>query len=74
MIERRKRDLSCDSMKSSSSDWGVDETSRNRDLSTGSRGSTRARSDSEDDTNHPNKAARHSRSLLKPPKILITKQ
>ena len=77
VVERRRRDLSCESVKSSCSLWDQDEQSKTRDLSTESRGSVRQRSsDSEEDLPKSKKAQHQSRSrrCLQPPKILLTKQ
>ena len=66
--EVRKRDISCDSVKSDCSAWGDGQSD------TETRGETRGRSD--DDEAEPNsmKKVRQSRNLLKPPKIVLTKQ
>ena len=62
LVERRKRDLSCESVKSTSSNWDVDDTSRARDSSTVSRGCVRNRSESEDDLPDEKKTQHQSRS------------
>ena len=68
VVERKKRDMSYDSVKSGCSGWD-----KERGLSTDSRGEIRQRSDDEDDHVKPKKTQRPSRPLLRPPKILVTK-
>ena len=72
--EKKRRDLSCESVRSGCSGWGPGGSGSDRDLSTDSRGEIRQRSDDEDfkDT-QPKKSLRRSRSLLQPPKIIISK-
>lgn len=73
--ERKKRDLSCDSIRSGCLGWNQETGGSDRDASTDSRGKTRARSDdSDEDLLHPksDKQARKSRSFLKPPKIILS--
>ena len=65
--ERRGRDLSCESVRSGCSGWG------DRDRSTDSRGEVRPRSeDDEPSLTQPKKSYRKSRSLINPPKIVVT--
>ena len=71
VVERRKRDLSCESVKSSCSFWDMDERSRDR---ADSRGSIRNRSESEEDMPKAKKTQHQSRPRLKPPKIILTQQ
>ena len=66
--EQKKRDLSCDSIKSDCSAWGNDGNS-----DTEIRGETRNRSDDETIEPDRKKQVRQSRQLLKPPKIVLTK-
>ena len=69
VAEKKKRDLSCESIKSWCSGWNKEEVGRS--TSTDSRGETRQRSEDEEDPSQPK---RQSRPLLRPPKILITKK
>ena len=66
--EVRKRDISCDSIKSDCSAWGDGQSD------TETRGETRGRSDDDDSERTSKKKARQSRNLLKPPKIVLSKQ
>ena len=66
--EQRKRDLSCESIKSNCSGWGDDPNSDSE-----VRGETRNRSDDDESEPDPKKQLRQSRKLLKPPKIVLTK-
>ena len=68
--ERRKRDISCESVRSDCSGWGRSNDSR--DKSTDSRGEVRPRSEDEEPNNHAKKRA--SRQVLKPPKIILSQQ
>ena len=73
--ERRKRDWSCESVKSGCSGWGSGAAGNERSNSTDSRGRVRERSDDSDEESHQpksDKQPRKSRSLLKPPKIILT--
>ena len=70
VVERKKRNLSCDSVKSWTSDWG---STSDREKSS-ERGSTRPRSEDSDPEHHkPNKTLRKSRAVLLPPKIIVSK-
>ena len=72
--EKKKRDLSCESVRSGCSGWGPGGSSSERDLSTDSRGEIRQRSEDEEfKEDQPSKSLRRSRSLLQPPKIVISK-
>ena len=73
--ERRKRDWSCESVKSGCSGWGSGAVVNERSNSTDSRGRVRERSDdSDEESQQPksDKLPRKSRSVLKPPKIILT--
>ena len=72
--EKKKRDLSVESVRSGCSDWGNDRAGcvNDREKSPASRGSTRARSDDEESAGKPKKSFRPSRSILKPPKIVLS--
>ena len=72
--ERKKRDLSCDSVKSDCSGWGLGGAGSDRDKSPGSRGETRHRSEDEEMESQVKKSMRKSRKILKPPKIVLSKQ
>ena len=70
--EKKKRDISCESVQSGCSGW---DSGGGRGISTESRGKVRNRSDdSDDDREKPksDKQARKSRPYLKPPKIILT--
>ena len=70
--ERKKRDLSCESLKSECSGWEREEGSEEREASTDGRGNIRLREDDEE-SGQPKKTQRTSRLLLRPPKIVISK-
>ena len=73
VIEKKKRDLSCESVRSGCSGWGPGGSSSERDLSA-DRGEIRQRSEDEEfKEDQPSKSLRRSRSLLQPPKIVISK-
>jgi hypothetical protein len=69
VAERRKRDLSCESLKSECSGWGVDDNSRER---CGSRGQVRPRSEDEESVMLAKKLNIQTKSLLQPPKIVLS--
>ena len=70
--EKKKRDLSCESVRSGCSSWGNGGAGSERDRSSDSRGEIRMRSDDENPGPKPKKSQRKTRSLLKPPKIVIS--
>ena len=70
--EKKRRDLSCESVKSGCSGWGQGGEGSDRELSP-SRGATRPRSDDEEDSK-PLKSRRQSRPVLKPPKIVLSQK
>ena len=74
VTERKRRSLSYDSIKSDCSGWGGDENGLERDLSSGSRGSIRKRSEEESNPGGAKKSLKKSKLILKPPKIVITKK
>ena len=69
--ERRKRDLSAESVKSECPGWDMDET-KHREKSTDSRGSVRPRSEDDHSIQVSKKLHHQARPPLKPPKILIS--
>ena len=69
VAERRKRELSCDSLKSECSGWGVDDRSRDR---SGSRGQIRARSDDDLSDLENKKPSSQMKPILQPPKIILS--
>ena len=72
--ERKKRDLSCDSVRSDCSGWDQGGTSDGEKRSDSSnRGATRPRSDDDEKEPDRKKSMRNSRTVLKPPKIVISK-
>ena len=72
--ERKTRDLSCESVKSDCSGWGHGGSASDREKSPDIRGATRPRSDDEDNEPEAKKSQRISRTILRPPKIVISKQ
>ena len=76
--EKKKRDISCESVKSDCSGWDSSTSGGGdgaRDSSANSRGKVRNRSDDSDDVKDKpksDKQPRKSRKLLKPPKIILT--
>ena len=77
VTERKKRSLSCDSIKSGCSGWGVDEVnldSKERDSSTDSRGKVRRRSEDEIHSKAAKKPHHQRKTILQPPKIVISKK
>ena len=72
--ERKKRDLSCESVRSGCSGWDGDEDTRDRSSSVGSRGSVRPRSDDEDELQRAKKSAHQHQPILRPPKIILSSQ
>ena len=72
--EKKKRDLSCDSIRSDCSGWGLGGAGSDRERSPGSRGETRQRSEDEEPESQVKKSMRKSRTILKPPKIVLSKQ
>ena len=71
--ERKNRDLSCDSVKSDCSGWGLGGDNSDREKSPSIRGETRPRSEDEENGSKPNKSIRKSRPVLKAPKIVLFK-
>ena len=71
VTERRKRNLSCESISSDCPGWGLEDPNPARDQS---RGSVRKRSEEENLPHVAKKPHHQSRPLLKPPKILVSKQ
>ena len=61
--ERKRRDLSCESISSDCSGWGQGEAISDRDRSPGNRGEVRLRSDDEDNSTKPSKSSRKSRTV-----------
>ena len=72
--ERKKRDLSCESIKSDCSGWGHSGSLSDREKSPDVRGATRLRSEDDEPVPDAKKSLRNSRSTLRPPKIVISKQ
>ena len=70
VVERKKRDLSCESIESECAGWSQDENFRERSLS---RGTIRARSDDEGQGKENKKQNREYKNLPIPPKIVISK-
>ena len=70
--ERKKRSLSCESIKSGCSGWGGDEANLDRDYSADRR--TRNRSEDESIPQVAKKPHRQGRPILQNPKILISKK
>ena len=72
VAERRKRNLSCDSVRSDCSGWG-DENFRERELSTdSSQGRVRKRSEDDFADLEPKKSNRQTKPILLPPKIILS--
>ena len=69
VAERRKRALSCESLKSECSGWGVDDCSRER---SGSRGQVRPRSEDEHSDLGSKKHTSQTKPILQPPKIVLS--
>ena len=70
VAERKKRNLSCESIKSGCSGWDIDDNFRERSLS---RGKVRPRSEDEVSNNRDSKKPnRESRNVLLPPKIILS--
>ena len=67
--ERKKRNLSCDSVKSGCSGWESDSNHRDRSLS---RGKIRQRSDDETPHNEVKKPNRENKHVTLPPKIVLS--
>ena len=71
--EKKKRDLSCESVRSDCSGWGHGGGTSDRDISPISRGETRPRSEGDDEEiSKPQKSRRQSRAVLRPPKIVLS--
>ena len=68
---RRERDLSCDSVRSGCSGWGLGGASSDREQSS-ERGETRHRSDDDENEPESKKIVKRSKSLLQPPKIVLS--
>ena len=69
VAERRKRALSCESLKSECSGWGVDDCSCER---SGSRGQVRPRSEDEHSDLGSKKNTSQTKPILQPPKIVLS--
>ena len=74
LVERKKRDLSCESIGSDCSGWGHSGSLSDREKSPDVRGETRLRSEDDEPVPDAKKSLRNSRSILRPPKIVISKQ
>ena len=70
VAERRRRDISCDSVKSDCSGWG-DDHDRDRDFDTENRGRIRKRSGDLIDV-ESKKPNRQTKPILLPPKIILS--
>ena len=73
--EKKKRDLSCESVKSGCLGWDSGAAESERRSADGSRSRTRNRSGNSDDESNqskPSKQARKSRTFLQPPKIILS--
>ena len=69
--EKKKRDLSCESVKSDCSGWGQGGANSDRERSLDIRGEIRNRSEDEELEPKAKKTLRKSRQLLRPPKIIL---